>query len=51
MDTRAESKATVADSQDNCIECGHQISSQRQIAEPGCAFCQSCADALNSDQS
>jgi len=37
------SQHTVKDSADNCIECGQQIPSERQIAKPGvdtCVFCQ-----------
>lgn len=36
-------KRSVKDSADNCIECGDQIPSERQIAKPGvetCIYCQ-----------
>ncbi|MET4696117.1 hypothetical protein [Endozoicomonas lisbonensis] len=37
---------TVKHSEDNCSQCGLQISSQRQIEHPGCSFCQVCTDQL-----
>ncbi len=37
---------TAKDSADNCEECGLEISSERQIAVPGCTLCVVCAGAL-----
>jgi RNA polymerase-binding transcription factor DksA len=34
---------TVADSADNCDECGFQIPSDRQIIVPGTRHCAECA--------
>ena len=33
-------------SADECTECGYLISSERQIAVPGCQLCTQCADDL-----
>lgn len=34
---------SVAESADNCLECGLQIPSARQLAMPGCLLCVDCA--------
>lgn len=31
------------ESADECIECGYEISSARQMAVPGCTMCTDCA--------
>ena len=31
------------ESADNCIDCGAQISSERQLVAPGCQMCIDCA--------
>lgn len=33
-------------SADECAECGFLISSERQIAVPGCQYCAGCAEDL-----
>ena len=37
---------TAGDSADDCVECGMQIPSERQLAVPGCDLCVGCADKL-----
>ena len=34
------------ESSDLCLECGEQISSERQLAVPGCCLCVECAEEL-----
>ena len=34
------------ESADLCLDCGEQISSERQLAVPGCCLCVNCAEAL-----
>ena len=48
--TKPTQAPTVKDSEDNCSQCGLQISSQRQIEHPGCCFCQECADDLSGSE-
>ena len=48
--TKNDSHAvTINDSEDNCIECGLQIASQRQIEQPGCCLCQVCAEVITGE--
>ena len=49
MEAANKKSLVVKDSEDNCIECGLQIASQRQIEHPGCCLCQSCADVYEQE--
>ena len=39
-------KIDVKESANECVECGFQIPSERQIAAPGCQLCIDCARKL-----
>lgn len=34
----------VRECADNCVECGMQIPSERQLSAPGCQLCAGCAE-------
>lgn len=40
----ARGELRTGNSADECVECGDQISSERQLAVPGCLLCVSCAE-------
>ena len=42
----ARQACCALESADVCVECGEQISSERQLAVPGCQLCTDCAAEL-----